>query len=155
MIQSYLHARHWYNLILDFEAKVVYYFEPFGSVLLAGNPVLRAINVRITMPHQGWRVKSIDIAVQTDGHSCGLWSLVLTSAWHEYIAHQERSEMDFKDDFLQWLDDQGVCNLNSRRRGTAKARERCGNETYIAAVRQDLRDKLKAEAIAGTLRYKI
>ena len=59
---------------------MVYYFEPYGGKLRASNKISKEFESTLGARDEGWRLESIEIKLQTDGHSCGVWILVVDRA---------------------------------------------------------------------------
>ena len=83
MVQIFGAHSHWLAIIFAFKARVLYYFEPYGSMLSANDTIRKHFD-NVLKP-QGWRLTSLPLRLQTDGHSCGIWVMEVASVWLQYV----------------------------------------------------------------------
>eukprot|EP00966_Prymnesium_polylepis_P116605 2695074-Prymnesium_polylepis.1 len=100
--QNYVSQAHWRKLIVCFAEKLVYYFEPVGSRLRSG-PIIDLFNDVLNSLNDGWRFQSIEVRLQTDGCSCGLWQLVADRAFAAYVDSSEFGTGRFGLFLVGWL----------------------------------------------------
>ena len=154
LVQSFVSHTHWHKLIVSFEERVVYYSEPYGGALSSwdfGKHIEHAFAGTLGTL-DGWRLKSIEVKLQTDGCNCGVWSLVVDRAFLAYCDSVKFGSGDFGAFLVSWLGrmGRGVVDLNQLRGsgiGRREAVER--NEAYIREQRQELREQLIAAAHEG------
>ena len=72
--QDFVSDAHWRTLKIVAGERKCYYFEPYGSKLRANSGILKAFNEGLGVLNDGWRFESIQLKLQTDGSSCGVWS---------------------------------------------------------------------------------
>ena len=103
-----------------------------------------------------WRIESIQVKLQTDGHSCGVWQLVVERAFLAYCDSSAFGKGGFGKFLTGWLCRRGrdVVDLNSVSGSGAKRREAAAsNEAFIKKERDQLRAQLLAAAHARKLLY--
>ena len=67
MVQIFGAHSHWHAIIFAFKARVLYYFEPYGSMMSANDTIRKHFD-NVLKP-QEWRLTSLPLRLQTDGHS--------------------------------------------------------------------------------------
>ena len=103
-----------------------------------------------------WRIESIQVKLQTDGHSCGVWQLVVERAFLAYCDSSAFGKGGFGKFLTGWLArrGRGVVDLNSvRGSGATRGDVVRGNEAFIKKERDELRARLLAAARALKLPY--
>ena len=79
-VQNFVLDMHWRKLIIFVQEKRVYYHEPYGGRVGVRNEICIAFERALGRLNAGWSFESITIKVQTDGHNCGVWGLVIDEA---------------------------------------------------------------------------
>jgi hypothetical protein len=76
---------HWRKLIISFQDKVVWYVEPFGSRLRAGHAIIKSFDETLGAIADDWCFLSIEVRMQSDGCSCGIWDHIVDRAFVAYV----------------------------------------------------------------------
>ena len=153
--QNYIDQGHWYTLIVLPPERLVLYAEPFGTK--ARPSVLKDFDAHVKALDIEWRLESLEVKLQTDGHSCGVWTLVLDRALVAYLAQRSNGaggSGGFAAFFTRWLGAQGVTDLHTVC-GSAAHRQaaRSRNATFISEARNQMRAQLLQAARTGQLRW--
>jgi len=152
LILDYVDHGHWYKVILCIYEKVVYFWKPYGSKARANHPILKAFASDIAPLDDAWRFEGLEVKVQTDGVSCGVWDVVGDEAFVAYVSSGSFGEGVFRRFLVDWLQAKGVTDLNTIR-GSGGTRGPCTqrNLTFINQRRSEMREQLLHAASVGKL----
>ena len=150
---------HWQKLLICFHEKIVYYHEPYGKPLPENHPIRKEFDATFGALDDGWRFESIEVGLQTDGCSCGVWALVVSRAFVAYADSNEFGKGTFGTFLVAWLAEQqpqSVVDLRSRtlgRSGTQRVAAVEGNLAFIREERTQLRALLLRAGREGKLAF--
>ena len=154
LVLDYVEAGHWYKLIVCFHELTVYFFEPFGSRLDADHPIVDAFEQELHTLDEQWRFTCIELKVQTDGVSCGVWDLVADQAFVAYVDSKGFGSLGFGSFLHSWLLDRGVTDLHTvGGRATSRRAFAKRNELFITEQRAQFRERLLHAAQTGRLAW--
>ena len=151
VVQNYVADAHWRKLIVSFEESRVYYFEPFGGRLSERRnaELLRSFELNLKATDDAWELESIDIKLQSDGSSCGVWIVLVDKAYIDYCDSATFGSGGFKAFLVEWLAERGISDLGrDGSRTTVKS-----NMDYILEERGRLREELRSAAEDGALSW--
>ena len=80
-MQQFCSGLHWHNLAIIGPEQLGYYWEPKGSQM-AFAAIERAFQRAAPV---GWKLESITLELQADGHSCGDWAHYFRGRVLEYV----------------------------------------------------------------------
>ena len=157
--QEYVDGAHWQKLLICFHEKIVYYHEPYGKPLPENHPIRKEFDATFGALDDEWRFESIEVGLQTDGCSCGVWALVVSRAFVAYADSNEFGKGTFGTFLVAWLAEQQpqpVVDLRSRtlgRSGTQRVAAVEGNLAFIREERTQLRALLLRARREGKLAF--
>ena len=102
----------------------------------------------------GWEFESIEVHVQTDGSSCGIWDAVSDRAFVAYVDSDDYGTAIFPTFFVRWLKAQPLPVLDLfavRDSAAGRSAAVAGNEAFIREERTRLRELLRDGAREGLL----
>jgi hypothetical protein len=148
LIQPFCDGLHWHNLALHGPERTAYYWEPMGSSLNRRGAIYAAFEAAAL---SGWKLESITLELQADGHSCGDWAhwfrcrvLAYAALDVEPMEAEGGSAVRGHSTFEAFLRNlpSGVTNLRSVR-GPSKRAADIANNRFITARRDALRELLR------------
>ena len=123
----------------------------------SGHAILKEFSASLESLDDGWRFVPIEVQLQTDGCSCGLWVLLVSRAFVAYVDSSQFGTKSFGTFLVGWLAElqpQPVANLLAvGGRGQQRTAAVEGNLTFIREERSQLRALLIQAARDGTLAY--
>ena len=96
-------------LFVCFSEKVCYHFEGFGGP--TDGVVSGAFST--LLERDGWQLIAIELELQSDGASCGVWIQVARDAYIAYTHSKAFGTKSFASFMKQWLQDQDVVRLHA------------------------------------------
>ena len=72
LIQQFCGDLHWHNFVLFGPEQMAYYWEPMHGTTLGRREEI--VTTFAAAAPEAWKLESIQLAVQSDGYSCGDWA---------------------------------------------------------------------------------
>jgi hypothetical protein len=139
---------HWHTFMFCFQEKSCYAFDGFCNDI----PETITSQFAAVMAPHGWHLCKIQLRLQFDSCSCGVWIQVARDAFAEYTESAQCGTKSFPAYFKDWLARRGVGNLDDYQ-GVPGRKVGNANNKFILEQRAEMRELLVLLAIEGKLAY--
>ena len=133
--------KHWITILIDHKTKTIYIFDPLGKE--QDKDLILELSTTFCIYH----IKYLNIKVQTDAHSCGVWIIWLNKIWNEHISQRLQDEQYNKQihqKIKENMEKNKIQNLHPQH--TQEQLPHSKNIEFIT----NLREKIKLEALKHT-----